>query len=146
MDEPLRYAGFWMRVLANLIDSVIVTVLIVAMIAALYGTSELESATSVLEGTPGAVVQIVLAVLIVAFWRYGGGTPGKMLLSQKIVDARTGKAPSTRQLVGRFFAYIVSAVPLGIGFLWVAFDPRKQGWHDKLAGTVVIADRKKANA
>ena len=146
MEEPLHYAGFWLRVLANLIDSVIVAVLIVAVIAALYGTSELGSATSDLEGALGTAVQIVLAVLIVAFWRYGGGTPGKMLLSQRIVDARTGKQPSTRQLVGRFFAYMVSALPLGIGFLWVAFDRRKQGWHDKLAGTVVITDRKKSKS
>jgi uncharacterized RDD family membrane protein YckC len=146
MDEPLHYAGFWMRVLANLIDAVILAVLIVVLIVAFYGISNLNSATSDLEGTLGSVVQIGLAVVIVAFWRYWGGTPGKLLLSQRIIDARTGKAASTRQLIGRFFAYIVSAVPLGLGFLWVAFDPRKQGWHDKLAGTVVITDKKPKKA
>ncbi|RYY81863.1 MAG: RDD family protein, partial [Comamonadaceae bacterium] len=40
-------------------------------------------------------------------------------------------------------AYFVSAIPLCIGFLWVAWDPRKQGWHDKLAGTVVVRARKR---
>jgi uncharacterized RDD family membrane protein YckC len=45
--------------------------------------------------------------------------------------------------VGRYFAYFLSTIPLGLGLIWVAFDKRKQGWHDKLAGTVVI---KKANS
>ena len=55
-----------------------------------------------------------------------------------IVDARTGKAPSKGQLIGRYFAYYLSLLPLGLGFLWIAWDQRKQGWHDKIAGTVVI--------
>ena len=50
----------------------------------------------------------------------------------------TGKPASPVQLIGRYFAYIVSMLPLCFGFFWVAFDKRKQGWHDKLAGTVVI--------
>ncbi len=44
----------------------------------------------------------------------------------------------TQQLIGRYLGYYVSIFALGVGFLWVAFDPRKQGWHDKMAGTVVI--------
>jgi uncharacterized RDD family membrane protein YckC len=40
--------------------------------------------------------------------------------------------------VGRYFAYFVSTIPFCLGFLWVAFDKRKQGWHDKLAHTVVV--------
>ena len=63
---------------------------------------------------------------------------GKMAISVKIVDAKTGKAPTKKQLIGRYFAYILSCLPLGIGFLWIAFDSKKQGWHDKLAGTAVV--------
>ena len=63
-----------------------------------------------------------------------------MLLSAKIVDASTFGPPSTGKLIGRYFAYLVSIVPMFLGFLWIAFDKRKQGWHDKLAGTVVIRD------
>lgn len=40
--------------------------------------------------------------------------------------------------VGHCFAYYVPAIPLCLGFLWVAFDSKMQGWHDKLAGTVVV--------
>ncbi len=63
-----------------------------------------------------------------------------MLVSAKIVDAKTGQPASTGQLIGRYFAYIVSTLPLMLGFIWIAFDPRKQGWHDKLAGTIVVRE------
>jgi uncharacterized RDD family membrane protein YckC len=61
-----------------------------------------------------------------------------MAISAKIVDAQTGGAPSTARLVVRYFAYIVSMLPLFLGFIWIGIDRRKQGFHDKLAGTVVI--------
>jgi uncharacterized RDD family membrane protein YckC len=60
-----------------------------------------------------------------------------MLISAKIADAETFATPSTGKLIGRYFAYIVSCIFM-LGFIWIAFDKRKQGWHDKLAGTVVI--------
>jgi hypothetical protein len=56
----------------------------------------------------------------------------------KIVDAKTGGKPSTGQLIGRYFAYFLSMLPLFLGFIWVAWDRKKQGLHDKLSGTVVI--------
>lgn len=55
-----------------------------------------------------------------------------------IVDANTGEKPSPAQFVGRYLAYYVSMLPLFLGIIWVGIDKRKQGWHDKLAGTVVI--------
>jgi uncharacterized RDD family membrane protein YckC len=65
-------------------------------------------------------------------------TPGKMAITAKVVDAATGERASMAQLIMRYFAYFISSLPLGLGFIWVAFDKRKQGWHDKIAGTVVI--------
>lgn len=61
-----------------------------------------------------------------------------MVISAKILDAETGKPASTGQLIGRYFAYFISIIPLMLGIIWVAFDKRKQGWHDKLSGTVVV--------
>ena len=61
-----------------------------------------------------------------------------MLFKSVIVDANTLSAPSTSQNIIRYLGYFISFLPLGLGFLWIAFDKRKQGWHDKLAGTVVI--------
>jgi uncharacterized RDD family membrane protein YckC len=60
----------------------------------------------------------------------------------KMVDADTGNTLSKGQAIGRYLAYYLALIPFGLGFLWVAFDKRKQGWHDKLAGTVVIRDKK----
>jgi uncharacterized RDD family membrane protein YckC len=69
-----------------------------------------------------------------------------MVVSAKIVDAKTGGKPTTQQLVVRYLGYFVSTIPLGLGLLWVAFDPRKQGWHDKMAGTVVVRPRNRGPA
>ena len=79
-----------------------------------------------------------IAAAVVGLWRYCGATPGKSALALKIVDARDGGPPRSLQLIVRFFAYFVSALPLYLGFLWIAVDRRKQGWHDKIARTVVV--------
>jgi uncharacterized RDD family membrane protein YckC len=80
----------------------------------------------------------VSALVVILFWRWKQGTPGKLMLRLRIVDAGTGGEPGLRQWCLRYVGYILSTLPLLLGFLWVAWDPRRQGWHDKLAGTVVI--------
>ena len=87
----------------------------------------------------GFLVQLLLpAALIVGFWVWKSTTPGKMVVSAKIVDAKTLGDPSTGQLIVRYVGYFISTFVFFLGFLWVAFDKRKQGWHDKIAGTLVI--------
>jgi len=137
-----EYVGFWKRVAASLIDTLILLIVIVPLLLAVYGTGYLARAQeSGLAGFWDFVIQVVLpAVAVILFWKYRGATPGKMAISARIVDARSGAAPSTGQLVGRYFAYIVSALPLGLGFFWIGIDRRKQGFHDKLANTVVVYD------
>jgi len=78
---------------------------------------------------------------VVVFWIYKQATPGKMAVSARVVDAKTGNTLTVGQSIGRYLGYFVSAIPLGLGLIWVAFDPKKQGWHDKLAGTVVIRSK-----
>ncbi len=60
------------------------------------------------------------------------------VLRLKVVDAATGGAVPTGRLVARYFGYFVSMIPLFLGFIWVGIDSKKQGWHDKMAGTVVV--------
>jgi uncharacterized RDD family membrane protein YckC len=168
LPEP-RYVGFWKRFLAFLVDSLVVTVVLSPLMLALYGggyfaklNAEL-AALLVSSGDPNADVarvieilgrpdsavsalgdirvQLGLLVATVLFWRFRGATPGKMLIKARIVTADGLRQPSTGRLTGRFLAYFVSIVPAFLGFLWIAFDKRKQGWHDKLAGTVVIEER-----
>ena len=131
--NPL-YVGFWARFLAFIVDSIWVSIIIGLILMAVYGGS-LPAADSPL----ATVIQLLLgAAAIILFWMFRSTTPGKMIVSAIIVDAETLGRPSTRQLIGRYLGYYVSILALGLGFLWVAFDPRKQGWHDKLAGTLVI--------
>jgi uncharacterized RDD family membrane protein YckC len=81
------------------------------------------------------------AVAVILFWVKKQATPGKMAISAKIVDARTGNIPSVGQFIGRYLSYSLAVLPLCLGIIWVAFDSRKQGWHDKLAGTVVVRQK-----
>ncbi len=69
------------------------------------------------------------------------GTPGKIILGLKIVDVDTGGKLSIGKAIGRYVGYIIAVLPLCLGIFWVGIDKRKQGWHDKLAGTVVIRTR-----
>jgi uncharacterized RDD family membrane protein YckC len=138
-----EYAGFWKRVFATIIDSLIFLLVAIPLLLAIYGTGYFARAqqSGGYVGVWDFLIQVVIPIVaVVAFWRLRGATPGKMAISAKIVDARTGGAPSTGQLVGRYFAYILSMLPLFLGFVWVAFDRRKQGFHDKLANTTVIYD------
>ncbi|OGA15752.1 MAG: hypothetical protein A3I63_05160 [Betaproteobacteria bacterium RIFCSPLOWO2_02_FULL_66_14] len=138
----VAYVGFWKRAIAVVIDVLILLVISVPLLIAIYGREYLARAQDGgMAGFWDFVIQVVMpAVATILFWKYRGATPGKMAISARVVDAETGGTPSTARLVGRYFAYIVSMLPLGLGFLWVAFDRRKQGFHDKLAGTVVIED------
>jgi len=137
--EP-QYVGFWKRLLAFFIDSLVILAVIIPLLLAVYGSQYFARTEPGFVGVWDVLIQVVLPMIaVIVFWRYRGATPGKMLLSAKIVDAKTLGPPSTGQLIGRYFAYIVSSIFM-LGFLWIAFDKRKQGWHDKLAGTVVILD------
>lgn len=150
VGEP-QYVGFWARFLAMLVDSIWLGVVLTLILVALFGqdimtaTMTTPDATAEMEAVGGAgaagslLIQILLpALIIIAFWIYKSATPGKMLISAEIVDAKTLAKPSTGQLIARYIGYYVSSIIFCLGFLWVAFDKRKQGWHDKIAGTVVI--------
>lgn len=136
--DELEYVGFWARVGASLIDTVLMGIIIWPILTAYYGETYWTS-ESIIQGPMDFLLSWVLpAVAVIVFWVVKQATPGKMAVSAKIVDAKTGNTASTGQLIGRYLAYYVSLIPFGLGFIWVAFDERKQGWHDKLAGTVVV--------
>ena len=131
------YVGFWQRLAAFLIDWLVVFVVYGPLVVMAFGS---EYFSLEVPRYWDAATGLVIAVGTLLFWRYQGATPGKIAIAARIVDAETRGSPSTARLVVRLFAYIVSALPLCLGFLWIAFDRRKQGWHDKIAGTVVIPD------
>jgi uncharacterized RDD family membrane protein YckC len=139
--ELIRYAGFWARVVASLIDTLLWLLISLPVLFLIYGEGYFipEIDGSIIVGPIDALINWVLPiVIIITFWVLKQGTPGKILLKMKIIDAKTGSCPTMKQWVIRYLSYIPSTVVLLLGFFWVAWDKKKQGWHDKLAGTVVI--------
>lgn len=135
-----EYAGFWLRVWATLIDTALTLMITLPLLIAVYGWTYFDVAeTGVIAGPADVLINWALpSIAILWFWYKTQATPGKMAISAKIVDATTGEAMSSGQSILRYLGYFVALLPLGLGLLWVAFDGKKQGWHDKLANTVVI--------
>ena len=137
-NEEFEYVGFWPRLGATVIDSVFLSMIVYPLLYTIYGNQYFTDDRFIAGGGHFLVSYVLPAIAIIAFWVYKSATPGKMLIRATIVDAKTFLQPSKGQLIGRYFAYYISAIPLGMGFLWIIWDPKKQGWHDKLAGTVVV--------
>ena len=139
-----EYAGFWVRVGAAIIDTVLLILITYPLLIYFYGeqyfnVSDPDAPVAFVEGPADFLISWIFPIVaIILFWIYKSATPGKMAVHAKIVDAKTGQPPSIAQFIGRYFGYFISTLPLGIGIIWIAFDKKKQGWHDKLAGTVVI--------
>ena len=140
-EVNVQYGGFWARVVASLVDTLLIMLVVGPVLYSIYGETYF-SAGDLSAGRWDFILNyIVPALVVVIFWIYKSATPGKMLMKLTIVDANTGGKPSNGQFIGRYFAYYLSALPFLLGFLWVAWDARKQGWHDKLAKTVVVVER-----
>ncbi len=149
MDKatPIRYGGAFRRLLANIIDSLVVS--IIQFIAGLaIGFMLIFLSPNLPENNPIKIVGQLVAALIyfvvtvgypVYFIGTRGQTPGKMAMGIKIVGIDSGQHPSfvnafLREVIGKF----LSGIFLGLGFLWIIWDEKKQGWHDKIARTIVI--------
>ncbi|MCV6614210.1 MAG: RDD family protein [Cellvibrionaceae bacterium] len=134
MDET-KYVGFWVRFITFVVDSLVLLAVIVPLLLMIYGGNFIMTAQGWLYWF---INYIFPALAILTFWLTKSATPGKMLFKAVIVDANSHAKLTLPQSLIRYLGYYVSAIPLLLGLIWVAFDQRKQGWHDKLAGTVVI--------
>ena len=123
------YAGFWKRFAASLIDGVITGAAIFLISLLTRGMNEL--------------VDLAVNILFGLFYNAGfessarQATPGKMVLGIKVTDLR-GRRVSFGRAAGRHFAQYISIFTFGIGYIMIAFTPRKQGLHDIIAGCLVI--------
>ena len=125
-EFALEYAGFWIRLGAGVIDLLILGFIV--------GTIAYFFPAPAIWATSGVAVSIAYWL---GFWMWRGQTPGKMAAGVKII--RTDSSPVKWHCVlWRILGYIVSLATLFIGFIWVAFDGRKQGIHDKIADTYVV--------
>lgn len=136
--NTVKYVGFWVRFGASIIDSIILVMVTFPILFFIYGGEYFYGG-----GADSGILDFIISyifplVATILFWLYKSATPGKIALLAKIVDAKTGNKPSVKQSIIRYLSYYLSLLPLGLGFLWIAWDAKKQGWHDKLAGTVVV--------
>lgn len=139
-----EYAGFFRRFAAVLIDSIfflVITLLVHAIVSdGSSVTVYVEDGSFGFESDGGWTEQLVYAIITIGMWKKMLGTPGKLLMECHVVDARTGEAIGVTQGVIRYLAYFVSLIPFGLGFFWILWDKRKQGFHDKIAKTVVVRE------
>lgn len=145
--RPLpKYAGFWFRTLAAVIDGVLVQVAALVLVFPLafsMGASMADSVSAEGIEAAGGVLGFFVGLLVQWLWfTVAESSPwqaslGKKLLGLKVTNeegARIGFAEANV----RYWSKILSAILLCIGFLMVGFTARKQGLHDKIARTLVI--------
>ncbi|MET0280235.1 MAG: RDD family protein [Steroidobacteraceae bacterium] len=141
----MDYVGFWARVGASLLDTVILLIITTPPLLWIYGWEHfLDPGKPLIAGPAEFLISWVFpAAMVLWFWLRKEATPGKMVIGAHVVDATTGGPMSLSQAAVRYLGYFVATLPLLLGFFWVAFDARKQGWHDKMANTVVVRARKR---
>lgn len=138
-----EYAGFVSRLLAYGIDITVIVIMLVALgwlvdtVTRLFPTLLFEGNGLIQVALAGVVAVVTAGIYYLFFWTLAGQTPGKMLLGLRIVSL-DGSRLTLWQALRRFIGYFLSALPLYAGYWWVLIDNRRQGWHDKLAGTVVV--------
>ena len=136
--RELEYVGFWPRVGATLIDTILILVITMPLLNAYYGPTYWLTAQFIVGPMDFLVTYVFPLVAVIWFWRAKQATPGKMLIGARVVDVTSGQPLSLGQCAVRYLGYFVSALPLMFGYIWVAIDERRQGWHDKIAGSVVV--------
>jgi uncharacterized RDD family membrane protein YckC len=134
---PLAYGGFWTRTGALLIDLLLTALWALPFRAAWRAVAPDPAVGGALRAS-GLVVLAVTWAYFVVTTATTGGTLGKHAVGLRVTGLGFGRPdwPTVlfREVVGR----VIVAASLGIGYLWAAFDPAKQGWHDKIADTLVL--------
>ncbi len=150
------YAGFVSRLVAFAIDITLISAVI--MFATWFISTTLEMLqiklflNTLVQSHGGSdilseysfipIIASVISLLFIIgyhvfFWYTVGQTPGKAIMGIRIVPLHGGRVSLWRAFL-RYFAYTLSAIALGLGFLWILIDDRRMGWHDKIARTCVV--------
>jgi uncharacterized RDD family membrane protein YckC len=139
----MRYAGFWIRFGAYLIDSIIVGIVnaIIQMTVLFTTASGIGTAQPTVPTMPMVLASLLPFALLIAYetvmvGKYGA-TIGKLACHLKVVTA-DGASVSYGRAFGRYLGKLLSIFTLSIGFIIAAFDPEKRALHDRLCNTRVI--------
>lgn len=132
------YAGFWRRLLAIILDGIVVSIP-ANIFAASLGASLAITGGGIHYRSGGSGLQtlffIAYEALLITYWN--GQTIGKKAMGIRVV-ARGGQPVSIGMAFARSAMKIVSGAALLLGYLWMLWDPNKQTWHDKVANTYVV--------
>lgn len=140
----VRFAGHGARLIAYIVDGFILGVVILALsfvfFAIMAGAAAADSAGAAVGG--GLLWLVAVFVVSLAyfpwFWARGGQTPGMKIFHIRVVRDADGGPISGTSAVLRLLGFWVNSVVFYIGFIWIFVDKRRRGWHDLIAGTVVI--------
>jgi uncharacterized RDD family membrane protein YckC len=135
--NSLRYAGFWMRFWAYLLDLVVVGSMVRLMIKPLFRLLDIPLAESNMFAPVSIASAVIFYLYFVLMTKYFNQTLGKMVFGLKVVDLKSGQLTwgtiLFREWIGRF----ISATVI-VGYIIVAFLPKKQGLHDLFTDTTVV--------
>jgi uncharacterized RDD family membrane protein YckC len=153
LSHQVRLAGFFSRLIAFGLDLAIISVINLVILAgtrlivefffvgrfgafpAMQNFADTIVASS--EWLTALISTSFGFIYFIFFWVISGFTPGKALLGLRVVRT-DGRPVNLARAVLRLIAYLIAALPLFLGFIWILFDNRRQGWHDKIARTYVI--------
>lgn len=131
------FAGFWIRLAAYLIDFVILSVLaVVIFFVVVLASPNLDTATNAILFSY-LYLFLASSLYFMGLWTTGG-TLGMYALKLRVVDLRTGTRLTAGRSAVRGLAWLFFGAMLGLGLIWIAFDARKQGLHDKVVDSVVV--------
>jgi uncharacterized RDD family membrane protein YckC len=136
----LAYAGFWVRFVAYVIDSVIlfgITLVLGAVSGGFVRTDPVTGLQTFNFGLEGLSFIVGIAYFV-GFWTARSQTPGMMVFNLRIARAEDGGPLDLARAAIRYVGYVIASLPFGLGLIWAGFDSRKQGWHDKIARTFVV--------
>jgi len=134
------YCGFWRRFAANFLDGTILGIAYKLVKTVLLAIASL-SGTAYPGFSKWMLCTIIFWTYMIWFKGFKGATPGYNVFGIRIISIN-GTQVSIKQIIVRVISSFFSAIPLGLGYIWIAVDANRQAWHDKIAGTYVI----KANA
>ena len=157
-NTSIQYAGFGVRLIALLLDTLILALPLIIIISIVSGGDFFDISAmqeviaqaqrgdiNALQHAPKTdmtwelIFEIAMATLIIIFWKkWMGATPGKKLMGITVVDAKTFKMIDNKQAITRYIGYIVSTIPFLLGFVMVIFRKDRRALHDVLANTAVI--------
>jgi len=129
------FAGPGARLVAYIVDVIIVTVVVVLL--SILGVA-LAVTIPLLAVLPIVAIIVIPLVYFPYYWSSSGQTPGMKMMGIRVVRDRDGGPVTGGQAVLRLLGYWVSGFVFYLGYIWIFIDKRKRGWHDLIAGTVVV--------